>query len=135
MRLANLTVVLLLCDTSRESLIERGIMAPAPPGLSIVHTYRHLYRALLHAVQFSKPARYVVRNRLRAAFRRKNQAQLDPQRISKTLEFLRGAAREKGLEHRILKNLVHTAYMRAESLKRHGSRQSKTREKIADKPY
>jgi hypothetical protein len=88
------------------------------PGLSAIHAYRHLYRALLQAVQFSKPARYVVKDRLRDAFRHGDPAKLDPRRICRTLEFLRGATQEKGLEHRILKSLVHTAYMRADGLKK-----------------
>lgn len=96
-----------------------GIMiASNHPNLPLVHAYRHLYRALLHAVQFSSPNRYVARNQLRDAFRRGDPAQFNQQKITRTLEFLQGAARERGLEHRILKNLLHTAYWRAENLKR-----------------
>ncbi|KAJ1338031.1 LYR motif-containing protein 4 [Microdochium nivale] len=77
-----------------------------------VHAYRHLYRCLLHAVQFSKPARYVARDRLRVAFRQKD-AVLDSQSISRTLQFLQAAARERGLEHKVLKNLLMTQFFRA----------------------
>jgi len=87
---------------------------PSPSTTEIIHTYRHLYRALLHAVQFSKPASFVVRDQLRTAFRREDPKTFNQQRISNTLDFLEGAAREKGLEHRILKNLIHVAYARAE---------------------
>ncbi|KXJ97166.1 hypothetical protein Micbo1qcDRAFT_155971 [Microdochium bolleyi] len=77
-----------------------------------LHAYRHLYRGLLHAVQFSKPARYVARDRIRVAFREKG-AVLDPPSISRTVKFLEAAARERGLEHKVLKNLLVTQFFRA----------------------
>ncbi len=88
------------------------------PNLSTIHAYRHLYRALLQAVQYSSPARFVARNQLRDAFRRGDPLQFNQQRLSRTVQFLQGAARERGLEHRILKNLLQTAYWKAENLKR-----------------
>jgi hypothetical protein len=87
--------------------------------LPILHAYRHLYRALLHAVQYSSPARYVARDQLRDAFRRGHPEQFNQQKISRTLEFLEVAARERGLEHRILKNLLHVAYWKAYNLQRY----------------
>jgi len=87
-------------------------------SLPILHAYRHLYRALLHAVQYSAPARYVARNQLRDAFRRGQREQFNQQKISRTLEFLNAATRERGLEHRILKNLLHVAFWRAYNLER-----------------
>jgi hypothetical protein len=86
--------------------------------LTIRHAYRHLYRELLRAVQYSQPARYVVRDQIRDAFYKGETASFNPGKIAKTLVFLEGATREKGLEHRILKNLVHTAYWRKENLTR-----------------
>jgi hypothetical protein len=83
----------------------------------ILHAYRHLYRALLHAVQYSSPNRYVARDQLRAAFRRGHPEQFNQQKISRTLEFLYAATRERGLEHRLLKNLLHVAYWRIDNLK------------------
>ncbi|KAI0852052.1 DUF1763-domain-containing protein, partial [Daldinia vernicosa] len=79
--------------------------------LRVIHAYRHLYRGLLHAVQFSKPARFVARDRLRAAFREKG-AKFDPRSTARTLRFLEAAARTRGLEHNILKNLLLVAYYR-----------------------
>ncbi|KAI1388720.1 DUF1763-domain-containing protein [Hypoxylon trugodes] len=79
--------------------------------LEIIHAYRHLYRGLLHAVQFSKPARYVAQDRLRTAFRAQ-QFEFDPRKIARTLRFLEAAARTRGLEHNILKNLLITASLR-----------------------
>jgi hypothetical protein len=73
----------------------------------IVLAYRHIYKHLLRAVQYSKPARYVAQDRIRAAFRHQLVEKYDALRIARTLEFLQGAARVKGLEHRILKNLMH----------------------------
>ncbi|KAI1107375.1 DUF1763-domain-containing protein [Jackrogersella minutella] len=79
--------------------------------LKIIHAYRHLYRGLLHAVQFSAPARYIARERLRGAFR-KEQATFDPRSVARTVKFLGAAARNRGLEHSILKNLLLTNYYR-----------------------
>ncbi|KAI1471221.1 DUF1763-domain-containing protein [Daldinia caldariorum] len=79
--------------------------------IRIIHAYRHLYRQLLHAVKFSKPARFVARDQLRAAFRDKN-AKFDPRSTTRTLRFLEAAARARGLEHNILKNLLVVAWHR-----------------------
>jgi hypothetical protein len=73
---------------------------------AIIHAYRHLYRHSLRAVQFSKPARYTLRDRLRLAFRKGSTADFEPRRIANTLEFLHYATRENGLEHKIVKNLL-----------------------------
>ena len=80
--------------------------------MDIVHAYRHLYRALLRAVQFSSPARYVARDQLRAAFR-DGAAPWDAEGAKRTLWFVQAAARERGLEHRILKNLLRVRLQRA----------------------
>ncbi|POR38909.1 Uncharacterized protein TPAR_00904, partial [Tolypocladium paradoxum] len=84
--------------------------------MDIVHAYRHLYRALLQAVQFSSPARYVARDQLRAAFREGSgdgAAPWDAEGAKRTLWFVQAAARERGLEHRILKNLLRVRLQRA----------------------
>ncbi|OCL06018.1 DUF1763-domain-containing protein [Glonium stellatum] len=81
----------------------------------IVLAYRHLYRHGLRAVQFSKPARYTLRDRLRIAFRKGNPRDFDRRKIDNTIEFLRGATRERGLEHKIVKNLILVWYHQAES--------------------
>ncbi|KAL7941684.1 hypothetical protein V8C42DRAFT_334467 [Trichoderma barbatum] len=80
-------------------------MTTAASKLDITHAYRSLYRGLLRAVQHSAPARYVVRDQLRAAFRERDAA-LDKEGVKRTVWFLEAAAKEKGLEHKILKNLV-----------------------------
>lgn len=81
-----------------------------PSNREILLAYRQLYKHCLRAVQYSKPARYTIRDRLRHRFRSGQPADLDLRRIDNTLEFLRGAAREKGLEHHIVKNLTHVWY-------------------------
>lgn len=73
---------------------------------SIIHAYRHLYRHSLRAIQFSKPARYTLRDRLRLAFRRGSATDFEPQKVENTIEFLQYATRENGLEHKIIKNLL-----------------------------
>ncbi|KAI5862385.1 DUF1763-domain-containing protein [Durotheca rogersii] len=79
--------------------------------LEVIHTYRHLYRALLHAVQFAQPARFVARDRLRRAFR-EGEGQLDNRSLIRTLRFLEAAARTRGIEHKVLKNLLFVDYHR-----------------------
>lgn len=71
----------------------------------VIHAYRHLYRNLLQAVQYARPNRFVARDQLRAAFREPG-AKLDVEGVKRTQWFLQAAAKEKGLEHRILKNLL-----------------------------
>jgi len=89
-------------------------MAPhAPSQGDLIRAYRHLYRGLLHAVQFSAPARYIARDQLRYAFRREHPSSFDPQKISRTIEFLDGATKEAGMEHKLLKNLLQVAHVKS----------------------
>lgn len=74
-------------------------------NLEITHAYRQLYRNLLRAVQYTIPNRWVARDQLRSAFREQG-AVYDAEGIKRTIWFLEAAAKEKGLEHRILKNLL-----------------------------
>ncbi|KAI9773945.1 MAG: hypothetical protein M1840_006171 [Geoglossum simile] len=85
-----------------------------PSRLQTLHAYRHLYRAALRAVQYSSPSRYTIRDHIRPAFRKGNPATFDQGKIDNTLLFLEGAAREKGIEHRILKTLLHVWFERAD---------------------
>ncbi|KAI0882536.1 uncharacterized protein GGS22DRAFT_169693 [Annulohypoxylon maeteangense] len=78
--------------------------------IEIIHAYRHLWRGLLHAVRFSSPARYIARDRLRKAFR--EETKIDMRSINRTVRFLEAAARMRGLEHFILKNILLTGYYR-----------------------
>ncbi|KAI1460898.1 DUF1763-domain-containing protein [Annulohypoxylon moriforme] len=78
--------------------------------IEVIHAYRHLWRGLLHAVQFSSPARYVARDRLRKAFR--EETKIEMRTVNRTVRFLEAAARMRGLEHSILKNLLLTSYYR-----------------------
>lgn len=79
----------------------------SPSHQELITTYRHLYKHLLRAVQYSKPARFIARTRLRVEYRNNSVTTYDSARISRTLEFLDAAAKTKGLEHRIVKNLMH----------------------------
>ena len=73
---------------------------------AILHAYRHVLRHSLRAIQFSKPARYTLRDRVRWAFRKGTASDFDQQKIANTLEFLHYATKQNGLEHKILKNLL-----------------------------
>ncbi len=77
----------------------------------IVSSYRKLYRSALRAVQYSTPARFVVRDQLRRAFRERG-AVFDADGARRTVWFLNAAAQEKGLEHKIVKSLLRTAFDR-----------------------
>lgn len=83
----------------------------ASSRLEIIHAYRNLFKISLRAVQYSKPARFVVRDRMRNAFRLSG-AEPDVEGIDRTLRFLDGAGRSKGIEHKILKNLMHVWWER-----------------------
>lgn len=83
----------------------------APNPIDVIHSYRALYRGLLRAVQYSKPARYTARDQLRDAFRKEHPSTYNQAKINKTIEFLALATQYSGLEHRILKNLIHTNYL------------------------
>ncbi|RSL72661.1 hypothetical protein CEP54_000604 [Fusarium duplospermum] len=79
--------------------------------LEAIHAYRRLYRCLLKAVQYTLPARFVVRDQLRSAFREPG-AKYNARGIQRTIWFLEAAAKEKGMEHRILKNLIRVQLRR-----------------------
>lgn len=83
-----------------------------PTPKDIIHAYRHTFKSALRAVQYSKPARYVVRDRVRNAFRTAEPAHHDATRLARTIGFLDLAARERGLEHRVVKNLMHVWWER-----------------------
>ena len=78
---------------------------------AIIHAYRHLYRGLLQAVQYSVPARFIGRDQLRSAFRQRG-GTFDEEGVKRTIWFLKAAAKETGLEHKIVKNLLRVAYAR-----------------------
>lgn len=81
------------------------------PNQAVIHAYRHLYRNSLRAIQFSKPARYTLRDRLRLAFRKGSASSFEPQKVQNTLEFLQYATKQNGLEHKIVKNLLFVWWM------------------------
>ena len=93
---------------------------PPPSPIYTTHAYRHLYRSALAATLHSSPARYTIRNHIRAAFRNpksSNQQQpFDPARIARTLLFLRAAAESPGLERKVFANLVRVYGERERSL-------------------
>lgn len=80
----------------------------------LIHAYRHLLRHSLRAVQFSYPARLVIQSQLRRAFRPfpGETKTFEPEAIRRTIWFLKAATAERGLEHKILKNVVKVAWCR-----------------------
>ena len=73
----------------------------------IITAYRHLRKNLLHAVQFAKPQRITIHNRLRQVFRKSSPEDFDAVRIARTLELIKGAIASRGYEHDIVKGLMH----------------------------
>ncbi|KAH0351296.1 hypothetical protein KCU83_g4485, partial [Aureobasidium melanogenum] len=71
----------------------------------IIHAYRHLLRTSLQAIRYAKPARFTLQSHLRSSFRNPT-SPFDSQQISQTLQFLNNAAKYKGLEDKILRNLL-----------------------------
>lgn len=74
-------------------------------NIEVIHAYRHLYRSFLRAVQYARPNRFIGRDRIRSAFREKDVV-FDARGIQRTIWFFNGAAKERGLEHTVLKNLL-----------------------------
>jgi Domain of unknown function (DUF1763). len=82
-----------------------------PDKLELIHAYRKLLRAGLRAVQFSQPSRWSLTQQLRAGFRDPN-GKFEPERIRRTIWFFNAAAQQRGIEHRILKNLCRVHWER-----------------------
>ncbi|KAH6621047.1 hypothetical protein B0J18DRAFT_215650 [Chaetomium sp. MPI-SDFR-AT-0129] len=82
-----------------------------PATTNLVHSYRHLLRAGLRAVQFSKPSRYIIRDVLRKEFR-DPRGEFEAEKARRTVWFLNAAAQSRGLEHKILKNLCRVHWER-----------------------
>ena len=91
----------------------------SPP--EIILAYRHTYKALLRAVQYSIPSRHTARDRVRHAFRTSKPEDYDRIKLGRTLELLDNAAKARGIEHRIVKNLMHVWYERARVWRNHGN--------------
>ena len=81
-----------------------------PNKSEILQAYRQLYRHGLRAVQYASPARYTLRHQLNQAFRQGDIKDFDAQKIKNTILFLKCASKAKGLEHRILKTLLHVRW-------------------------
>ncbi|KAI9888290.1 MAG: hypothetical protein M1814_000762 [Vezdaea aestivalis] len=79
----------------------------------ILHAYRHLFKLSRRATRGSRRAQYVARDLLRESFRKGQPKDWDEAKIWNTLIFLREAAKETGLEHRIFKNLLSVRYSEA----------------------
>jgi hypothetical protein len=83
----------------------------------LLHAYRRLLRAGLRAVQYSKPSRWTLTARLREGFR-DPRGDFDAEKVRRTVWFLNAAAQQRGLEHRILKNLCRVQGERAREAQR-----------------
>lgn len=73
----------------------------------ILHAYRQVYRKSLQAVQYSSPARHTLRTVIRHTFRTRAANEYNVRKLNNTLNFLHLAAQDRGLEHRLVKSLLH----------------------------
>ena len=92
----------------RQAVLQayRSFAKNEPQRQAIVQAYRSLYRKALHAVQYSSPARHVIKATLEKAFRGGRVSDYNATRVGNTILFLDNAAKYAGIEHRILKNLL-----------------------------
>lgn len=83
----------------------------------LTRAYRSLYRGALHGVLYASPARYQIRDTMRAAFRPDSGDTFDARQVKNTIEFLQRAGEYKGMEHKILRNLMHVRYWQSAASK------------------
>lgn len=77
---------------------------------AIILSYRHLYRTALKTIRYARPSRFVLRGIMRDAFRSSDPSEFEAHRIINTLKFLERASESTGIEHKIVKNLLHVRY-------------------------
>ena len=108
----------------RDKLLNRSsglqfILEPMrPSNAEVVLAYRKLFKNGLHAIQYAKPQRYVLRDTMRRAFRNENPAEFNSERIENTVRFLENATRDNGIEHKVLKNLMHVRWWQTSLVRR-----------------
>ena len=90
-------------------IIQSDLMASLS-NPQIPQAYRDLMRLALRAIDYSIPARYTIRDRLRLAFRRGSRTDFDIRRIRNTCQWLYLAQRPRSLEHKVLRSLLLTWY-------------------------
>ncbi|KAI5286190.1 hypothetical protein KEM52_002108 [Ascosphaera acerosa] len=93
----------------------RALLAAAPSRTAALRiAYRHLLRDGLRCIRYAQPARHVLRDTVRRAFRQRGGPTphdgFDPDRVVNTLRFLRRAGEYVGTEHHVVKNLLHVRY-------------------------
>lgn len=93
-------------------------IAPAEKS-TVLHAYRQLYRHGLQAIHYSSPARYTLRETLRSSFRTQTRAEFDAKKVENTLSFLHRAALDTGMEHKLVKNILHVRYWASSSKRSH----------------
>lgn len=86
----------------------------------IFQSYRRLYRHALHAVKYAVPARYVVRDELRRAYRSGSAADFNREKMDETIAFLQSATEENNCAHKILKSLIESWWWQG-----HGARKKR----------
>ena len=101
-------------ERSKVYSVDASFKSMPPSKATIISAYRDLYRSGLHAVQYSKPSRYVLKKTLDDAFREGSVSEFDALRIANTKLFLDNAAKSTGQEHKVVKNLLHVRWYERE---------------------
>lgn len=81
-----------------------------PRGTQVTLAYRKLLKTSSQAVRFATPAKHLVRHILRDSFRGSPATAFNPRRINNTIRFLEQASEHNGLQHKILKNIIHVRW-------------------------
>lgn len=90
----------------------------APADRAVIHAYRHLFRQGLKACHYATPARYMLLQSLRKAYRSSPVEAFDATKIKNTLGFLERATEVAGMEHKIFKNLLMSRYWEQDHITR-----------------
>ena len=107
----------------------------SPPS-TVTAAYRSLFRTGLRAIQFSSPARYALKSTMRRSFREGSVSDFDSVRIQNTIVFLENATKTRGIEHKVLRNILfYRWWEHDEQAKRKYVRTRSSREREADSAY
>ncbi|OLL24095.1 UPF0593 mitochondrial protein [Neolecta irregularis DAH-3] len=87
-------------------------------GIPPAQLYRKLLKSGLKAVCFALPNRYSIRDRIRGGFEDSN-FRPSIEAIENTVAFLDIAARRKGLEDRIVKNICFMQWSKSQDKRMH----------------
>jgi hypothetical protein len=99
----------------------------------IVSAYRALLRTSYRAVRYARPARNILRDRMRRAFRESLPEDFEAQRIRNTVQFFERAGRDTGMEHKVLKSLIKSWSGEVDAWRNRQRTKSKRKQAISER--